>query len=50
MILDTLINPKLAETCILSAYPEGSVVLDPFIGSGTTGLCGKTAKQALHRH
>lgn len=29
---------KLVETCILAGCPEGGVVLDPFMGSGTTGL------------
>lgn len=30
--------PKLVSTCILAGCPEGGVVLDPFIGSGTTGI------------
>ena len=30
--------PKLAETCILAGCPMDGIVLDPFIGSGTTGL------------
>jgi DNA modification methylase len=30
--------PKLIEPCILAACPEGGVVLDPFTGSGTTGM------------
>lgn len=30
--------PKLAERCILAGCPCGGVVLDPFFGSGTTGL------------
>ena len=30
--------PKLAETCVLAGCPPGGIVLDPFIGSGTTGL------------
>jgi DNA modification methylase len=30
--------PKLAETCILAGCPSGGIVLDPFFGSGTTGL------------
>lgn len=38
--------PKLAATCLLAGCPEGGVVLDPFIGSGTTGM---VAKQ-LNRH
>ena len=38
--------PKLVETCLLAGCPEDGVVLDPFMGSGTTGM---VAKQ-LHRH
>ena len=38
--------PKLAETCILAGCPAGGVVLDPFFGSGTTGLAAKN----LGRH
>jgi len=30
--------PKLAETCILAGCPMDGIVLDPFFGSGTTGL------------
>lgn len=30
--------PKLAETCIKAGCPNGGIVLDPFNGSGTTGL------------
>jgi len=30
--------PKLAEKCILAGCPRGGIVLDPFFGSGTTGL------------
>ena len=33
--------PKLAETCILAGCPEGGVVLDPFLGSGTTAAVAK---------
>lgn len=33
--------PKLTETCILAGCPKGGVVLDPFFGSGTTGLAAK---------
>ena len=33
--------PRLAETCILAGCPEGGIVLDPFFGSGTTGLAAK---------
>lgn len=38
--------PKLVETCLLAGCPEGGIVLDPFMGSGTTGM---VAKQ-LERH
>lgn len=30
--------PKLAETCILAGSRMGDIVLDPYIGSGTTGM------------
>lgn len=29
--------PKLIEPCILAGAPGGGIVLDPFVGSGTTG-------------
>lgn len=38
--------PKLVETCLLAGCPEGGIVLDPFMGSGTTGM---VARQ-LNRH
>ena len=38
--------PKLAETCILAGCPKSGIVLDPFFGSGTTGLAAKQ----LDRH
>ena len=38
--------PMLVETCLLAGCPEGGIVLDPFMGSGTTGM---VAKQ-LDRH
>jgi len=31
----------LVETCILAGCPDGGVVLDPFLGSGTTALVAK---------
>ena len=37
---------KLVEPCILAGSAAGSIVLDPFLGSGTTGLVAKR----LHRH
>ena len=30
--------PKLIEPCILAGSKPGDVVLDPFVGSGTTGV------------
>lgn len=30
--------PELVSPCILAGCPEGGVVLDPFMGSGTTGI------------
>jgi len=33
--------PKLAETCILAGCPIGGTVLDPFFGSGTTGVVAR---------
>jgi len=30
--------PKLIEPCILAGCPAGGIVLDPFCGSGTTGM------------
>ena len=38
--------PKLAETCIKAGCPPAGTVIDPFFGSGTTGL----AAQQLGRH
>lgn len=38
--------PKLVEPCLLAGCPKGGIVLDPFFGSGTTGM---VAKQ-LNRH
>ncbi len=38
--------PKLVETCLLAGCPEGGIVLDPFMGSGTTGMVA----QQLNRH
>ena len=33
--------PDLIRPCILAGCPEGGTVLDPFFGSGTTGLVAK---------
>lgn len=33
--------PDLVKTCILAGCPVGGVVLDPFFGSGTTGVVAK---------
>lgn len=32
---------KLVETCLLATSNEGSLVCDPFVGSGTTGIVAK---------
>ena len=37
--------PKLVETCLLAGCPEGGIVLDPFMGSGTTGMVAKRMKR-----
>ena len=37
---------ELPITCIKAGCPKGGIVLDPFFGSGTSGL----AAQELHRH
>lgn len=34
---------ELVKPCILAGCPEGGIVLDPFLGSGTTALVAKTA-------
>ena len=37
---------KLIEPCILAGSREGDVVLDPFFGSGTTGLvCNRLGRR-----
>lgn len=36
---------RLAAVCILAGCPEGGIVLDPFIGSGTTGLVAVKARR-----
>jgi DNA modification methylase len=33
--------PKLIEPCILAGCPEGGIILDPFGGSGTSGMVAK---------
>jgi DNA modification methylase len=32
---------KLVEPCVLCGCPEGGIVLDPFMGSGTTAVVAK---------
>jgi site-specific DNA-methyltransferase (adenine-specific) len=32
---------SLVETCVLAGCPDGGVVLDPFLGSGTTAVVAK---------
>jgi hypothetical protein len=40
--------PDLIEPCILAGCPEGGTVLDPFFGSGTTGLvCSRLNRQYI---
>ena len=34
--------PELIKPCILAGSPEGGVVLDPFLGSGTTAMVAKS--------
>lgn len=36
---------KLVEPCVLAGCPEGGIVLDPFMGSGTTGLVALKANR-----
>ncbi len=36
---------KLAEPCVLAGCPEGGTVLDPFTGSGTTGVVAKRLRR-----
>lgn len=36
---------KLVEPCILAGCPEGGTVLDPFAGSGTTGVVAKRMRR-----
>ena len=33
--------PDLIEPCILAGSEQGDIVLDPFMGSGTTGMVAK---------
>ena len=36
---------RLVEPCILAGCPEGGTVLDPFMGSGTTGVVAKRLRR-----
>ena len=38
---------KLIEPCILAGCPEGGTVLDPFMGSGTTGVVAERLQRAF---
>ena len=38
--------PELVSNCIIAGCPEGGIVLDPFMGSGTTGIVANK----LNRH
>jgi len=42
--------PDLIEPCILAGCPEGGVVLDPFVGSGTTLLVATQHHRRSDRH
>lgn len=35
------------EPCILAGCPEGGIVLDPFTGSGTTGVVAKRLRRSF---
>ena len=37
--------PQLVEPCILAGCPTGGVVLDPFFGSGTTGMVARKLRR-----
>jgi site-specific DNA-methyltransferase (adenine-specific) len=37
--------PELVETCILAGSPPDAIVLDPFMGSGTTAVVAKRLKR-----
>jgi DNA modification methylase len=37
--------PKLIETCLLAGSAEDDIILDPFMGAGTTGLVAKQHKR-----
>jgi DNA modification methylase len=40
--------PDLIKPCILAGCPEGGIVLDPFFGSGTTGLvCSRLNREYI---
>ena len=36
---------QLIEPCVLAGCPEGGTVLDPFTGSGTTGIVSKRLRR-----
>lgn len=38
MRVGQLMPPELARRCILAGCPRGGVVLDPFMGAGTTAI------------
>jgi DNA modification methylase len=39
--------PELARLCILAGSPYGGLVLDPFAGSGTTGVVAREHGRAF---
>ena len=38
--------PDLIEPCILAGSEEGDIILDPFLGSGTTAMVAKKHNRA----
>jgi len=38
---------QLIEPCVLAGCPEDGIVLDPFAGSGTTGVVAKRLRRSF---
>ena len=45
--LYAVIPEKLVEPCVLARCPKGGLVLDPFMGSGTTGVVAKRLERGF---
>ena len=43
-------SPKRFQRCIIAGSRPGDLVLDPFAGTGTTGLCAFPDRSAVRRH